>query len=88
MHLSILGSKTSCNSLKIFEMHKRYQCKSFISEFKMKVVECTPPGLENILTAFLSSGLKVVEYTPLGMWWKFGKIYFFMYCPMMHANLP
>ena len=30
------------------------------------------------------------KYTPawLGIWWKFWKIYFFMYCPIMHANLP
>ena len=23
----------------------------------------------------------------VGIWWKFWKIYFFMYCPIMHANL-
>ena len=63
---------------------------SFLSS-RWKVVECIPPRLEKFLTSFLSSGSKVVEYTPhpqLGIWWKFGKIYFFMYCPMMHANLP
>ena len=40
--------------------------------------------------SFLSSGSKVVQNIPcqLGIWWKFWKIYFFMYCPIMHANLP
>ena len=61
---------------------------SFLSS-RWKVVECTPQRLEKFLTSFLSSGSKVVEYTPkLGIRWKFGKIYFSIYCPMMHANLP
>ena len=43
----------------------------------------------NVNLSFLSLGSKVVEWTPpgTGVWWKFGKIYFSMYCPVMHANL-
>ena len=62
---------------------------SFLSS-RQKVVEWTFPGLEIFLNAFLSSGFKVVEWTPLGsdIWWKFWKFYFYMYGPMIHANLP
>ena len=34
--------------------------------------------------SFLSSGSKVVQN--IGIWWKFWKIYFFMYCPIMYAK--
>ena len=51
---------------------------SFLSSW-WKVVEYTPPGLENFFTSFLSLVSKVVEYTPPpGTWRNFGKIYFFM----------
>ena len=61
-----------------------------ILSVRWKVVECTPAGLEKFSTSFLNSGSKVVECNPpsAGIWWKFGKIYFSMHCPMMHANLP
>ena len=61
----------------------------FISVFRIKSCEMDPPGLEKNLNPFLSSGSKVVEWTPRSdIWWKFMKFYFCMYCPMMHANLP
>ena len=42
----------------------------------------------NVNLSFLSSGWKVVEWTPSDMWWKSCKFYFCMYCLMMHAHLP
>ena len=62
---------------------------NFISEFRIKSCGMDPPDWKKFLTLFLSSESKVVEWTPhADIWWKFWKIYFSMYCPMMHANLP
>ena len=65
----LLKKQMAVMCLILQETHKRYHCKSFISEFWIK---------------------SYTKYTPaqLGIWWKFWKIYFFMYCPIMHANLP
>ena len=70
-----------CNVLNIAgNAHKRNQCKSLISEFKMKNCGMDPPRLEKILTLFLSLGSKIVEWTSpkkADIWWKFLENLFF-----------
>ena len=47
--------------------HKRYQCKSFISQFGIKSCGMAPQTWRIIKLSFLSSGSKAVEWTPLGL---------------------
>ena len=69
---------------------------SFLSS-RWKVVEWKPPPPEigkifNFISEFRIKSCGIYPHPPphpkMGIRWKFGKIYFSIYCPMMHANLP
>ena len=73
-----------CNVLNITRNPiNRYQCKSFISKFKMKSCGMDPPRIGKFLNSFLSSVSKVVEWNPQSdIWGKFWKFYFSRYSPL------
>ena len=61
---------------------------SFMSS-RWKVMEWAPQDWKifNFISEFKIKSCEIYPHPP-DIWWKFGKIYFSMYCPMMHANLP
>ena len=83
--------------------HKRYQCKTYISDFSIKCCGMDPPsnGLWGIhirpqhhFSATLHRGKMCIVCglwngpPSSDIWWNSWKFYFCMYSTMMHANLP